>query len=69
MQIPAHREPYEPALEKGQVDVLPEYASTLAEFRNAKKTLFRLISKVGGERLKSADVAQAYAECGNLVKK
>ncbi|GCD35909.1 glycine/betaine ABC transporter permease [Streptomyces chrestomyceticus JCM 4735] len=33
----ANRELYEPALEKGQIDVVPEYASTLAEFLNAKK--------------------------------
>ncbi|WKX74356.1 ABC transporter substrate-binding protein [Streptomyces sp. XD-27] len=31
------RELYEPALEKGQVDVVPEYAATLAEFLNAKR--------------------------------
>jgi osmoprotectant transport system substrate-binding protein len=32
-----NRELYEPALEKGQIDVVPEYAATLAEFLNAKK--------------------------------
>lgn len=32
----ANRELYEPALEKGQIDVVPEYAATLAEFLNAK---------------------------------
>jgi osmoprotectant transport system substrate-binding protein len=31
-----NRELYEPALEKGQIDVVPEYAATLAEFLNAK---------------------------------
>ncbi|NBM19058.1 ABC transporter substrate-binding protein [Streptomyces sp. GC420] len=30
------RELYEPSLEKGQIDVVPEYAATLAEFLNAK---------------------------------
>lgn len=30
------RELYEPALEKGQIDVVPEYAATLAEFLNLK---------------------------------
>lgn len=30
------RELYEPALEKGEIDVVPEYAATLAEFLNAK---------------------------------
>lgn len=31
------RELYEPALEKGQIDVVPEYAATLAEFLNKKQ--------------------------------
>lgn len=31
-----NRELYEPALEKGEIDVFPEYAATLAEFLNAK---------------------------------
>jgi osmoprotectant transport system substrate-binding protein len=32
-----NRELYEPALEKGQIDVVPEYAATLAEFLNGKE--------------------------------
>ncbi|MGW7352360.1 ABC transporter substrate-binding protein [Streptomyces sp. NPDC054784] len=32
----SNRELYAPALEKGQIDVVPEYAATLAEFLNAK---------------------------------
>ncbi|NLU67946.1 ABC transporter substrate-binding protein [Streptomyces sp. HNM0574] len=32
-----NRELYEPALAKGQIDVVPEYAATLAEFLNARK--------------------------------
>ncbi|WP_323369074.1 ABC transporter substrate-binding protein [Streptomyces alkaliterrae] len=31
-----NRELYAPALEKGEIDVVPEYAATLAEFLNAK---------------------------------
>ncbi|MCC3776248.1 ABC transporter substrate-binding protein [Streptomyces sp. UNOB3_S3] len=31
------RELYEPALEKGQIDVVPEYAATLTEFLNKKQ--------------------------------
>ncbi|MCT2590018.1 ABC transporter substrate-binding protein [Streptomyces sp. N2-109] len=31
-----NRELYAPALEKGQIDVVPEYAATLAEFLNTK---------------------------------
>ncbi|RII12463.1 Glycine betaine/carnitine/choline-binding protein OpuCC precursor [Streptomyces sp. YIM 130001] len=32
-----NRELYEPSLEKGQIDVVPEYAATLAEFLNTEK--------------------------------
>ncbi|MCX2970751.1 MULTISPECIES: ABC transporter substrate-binding protein [Streptomyces] len=32
----ANRELYEPALEAGDIDVVPEYAATLAEFLNAR---------------------------------
>ncbi|MGW0735308.1 ABC transporter substrate-binding protein [Streptomyces sp. NPDC002851] len=32
-----NRELYEPSLEKGEIDVVPEYAATLAEFLNAKE--------------------------------
>lgn len=31
------REIYEPALESGEIDIVPEYAATMAEFLNAKK--------------------------------
>ena len=31
-----NREVYEPALEKGQIDVVPEYAATMADFMNTK---------------------------------
>lgn len=33
----ANRELYEPALEKGTLDVVPEYAATLAEFLNTRE--------------------------------
>lgn len=33
----ANRELYEPALESGQIDVVPEYAATFADWLNAKK--------------------------------
>jgi osmoprotectant transport system substrate-binding protein len=36
-QTIGNRELYEPALEKGQVQVVPEYAATLAEFLNGKQ--------------------------------
>nr|MDT0523819.1 glycine betaine ABC transporter substrate-binding protein [Streptomyces sp. DSM 41633] len=31
-----NRELYEPSLEKGEIDVVPEYAATITEFLNAK---------------------------------
>ena len=31
-----NRELYEPALEKGEIQVVPEYAATMAEFLNTK---------------------------------
>ncbi len=37
VQTLKNRELYEPALEKGEIDVVPEYASTLADFLNAKE--------------------------------
>ncbi|MDF3298918.1 ABC transporter substrate-binding protein [Streptomyces tropicalis] len=33
----ANRELYEPALESGQIDIVPEYAATLADWLNAKE--------------------------------
>lgn len=36
VQTLKNRELYEPALEKGQIDIVPEYAATLAEFFNTK---------------------------------
>ncbi|WP_443047769.1 ABC transporter substrate-binding protein [Streptomyces sp. H39-S7] len=37
VQTLKNRELYEPALEKGQIDIVPEYAATLAEYFNTKK--------------------------------
>ncbi|NEA59254.1 ABC transporter substrate-binding protein [Streptomyces sp. SID13666] len=36
VQTLKNRELYEPALEKGQIDIVPEYAATLAEYFNTK---------------------------------
>ncbi|NYI05692.1 ABC transporter substrate-binding protein [Allostreptomyces psammosilenae] len=36
IQTANNRELYEPALESGEIDVVPEYAATLAEFLNTK---------------------------------
>ncbi|MFD7069237.1 ABC transporter substrate-binding protein [Streptomyces sp. NPDC059913] len=45
----ANRELYEPSLEKGEIDVVPEYAATIAEFLNAKAN--------GAEKAAKAPVA------------
>ena len=37
IKVVQNREVYEPALEKGDVDVTPDYAATMAEFLNVKK--------------------------------
>ncbi|MDQ1605253.1 MAG: osmoprotectant transport system substrate-binding protein [Actinomycetota bacterium] len=37
IKVVANRELYEPALEKGQINVVPDYAATMAEFLNVKK--------------------------------
>ncbi|WP_301547568.1 glycine betaine ABC transporter substrate-binding protein [Micromonospora sp. C95] len=44
-----NRELYEPALEKGEIQVVPEYAATLAEFLNGKVNS-------GGQPVSSPDV-------------
>jgi osmoprotectant transport system substrate-binding protein len=36
IKVVQNREVYEPALEKGQIDVVPDYAATMAEFLNIK---------------------------------
>lgn len=37
IKVVQNREVYEPALEKGDIDVTPDYAATMAEFLNVKK--------------------------------
>lgn len=37
IKVVQNREVYEPALEKGDVDVVPDYAATMVEFLNVKK--------------------------------
>jgi len=49
------REGYEPALETGEVDVVPEYLSTLTEFLNQK------VNGANAKPLASGDVDKAYA--------
>lgn len=37
IKVVTNREVYEPALENGQIDVVPDYAATMTEFLNVKK--------------------------------
>ncbi|MFC4495256.1 ABC transporter substrate-binding protein [Streptomyces ovatisporus] len=57
-----NRELYEPALEKGDIDVVPEYAATLAEFLNAKK------NGPKAEPVASSDVKKTVAALEKLAK-
>ncbi|MEV6955159.1 ABC transporter substrate-binding protein [Streptomyces sp. NPDC051183] len=60
----ANRELYEPSLEKGEIDVVPEYAATLAEFLNAKVNG----SKAPSEKpVASSDVAATVAALEKLA--
>nr|WP_093612202.1 ABC transporter substrate-binding protein [Streptomyces indicus] len=58
------REVYEPALEKGDIDVVPEYAATMAEFLNTKVNG----PKASEEKpVASSDVAKTVAELEKLA--
>ncbi|GAU68858.1 glycine betaine ABC transporter substrate-binding protein [Streptomyces sp. NBRC 110611] len=61
VQTLANRELYEPALEKGQIDVVPEYASTLAEFLNAK------VNGSKAEPVASSDIDKTVTALGKLA--
>jgi len=62
VQTLANRELYEPALEKGQIDVVPEYAATFAEWLNTK---VNGAAKAKDNPVASADVNSTVA---NLTK-
>ncbi|BAG20929.1 ABC transporter substrate-binding protein [Streptomyces griseus] len=49
-----NRELYEPSLEKGEIDVVPEYAATITEFLNAKVN--------GAEKAQSTPLASPDAD-------
>ncbi|MEI5033866.1 ABC transporter substrate-binding protein [Streptomyces sp. S1A(2023)] len=49
-----NRELYEPSLEKGEIDVVPEYAATITEFLNAKVN--------GAEKAQNAPLASPDAD-------
>nr|MDT0662665.1 glycine betaine ABC transporter substrate-binding protein [Micromonospora sp. DSM 115978] len=50
-----NRELYEPALEKGEIQVVPEYAATLAEFLNGK------VNGANPPEISSSDLAKTTA--------
>ncbi|MEV4710470.1 glycine betaine ABC transporter substrate-binding protein [Micromonospora sp. NPDC049374] len=57
-----NRELYEPALEKGEIQVVPEYAATLAEFLNGKVNS-------GGQPVSSPDVDKTVTALRDLGEK
>ncbi|MGW1468844.1 glycine betaine ABC transporter substrate-binding protein [Streptomyces sp. NPDC001493] len=59
-----NRELYEPSLEKGEIDVIPEYAATLAEFLNAKVNGAKEAEKTP---VASGDVAATVAALEKLA--
>ncbi|MCX5207406.1 ABC transporter substrate-binding protein [Streptomyces sp. NBC_00237] len=59
-----NRELYEPSVEKGEIDVIPEYAATLTEFLNAKVNGAKEAEK---KPLASPDVAATVAALEKLA--
>ncbi|MDI5962875.1 ABC transporter substrate-binding protein [Streptomyces sp. SL13] len=57
----SNRELYEPALEKGQIDVVPEYAATMAEFLNDK------VNGANAKPVASPDVKATVAALSKLA--
>jgi osmoprotectant transport system substrate-binding protein len=55
-----NREIYEPALEKGEIDVVPDYAATLANFMS---------KKAGGGEIATADAAETVQKMQPLLEK
>ncbi|CAM5361894.1 hypothetical protein SBADM41S_08700 [Streptomyces badius] len=60
-----NRELYEPSLEKGEIDVVPEYAATLAEFLNAK---VNGADKAQAEPVASGDVEATVSALKQLAE-
>jgi osmoprotectant transport system substrate-binding protein len=59
-----NREIYEPALESGEIDIVPEYAATMAEFLNAKVNGPDAPSESPVATTDSAETVAAIAELG-----
>ncbi|MGQ4487738.1 ABC transporter substrate-binding protein [Streptomyces sp. 372A] len=60
-----NRELYEPSLEKGEIDVVPEYAATIAEFLNAKANGAK---KAEADPVASGDTAATVAALKKLAE-
>ncbi|SBU91384.1 osmoprotectant transport system substrate-binding protein [Streptomyces sp. Ncost-T6T-1] len=60
-----NRELYEPSVEKGEIDVIPEYAATLAEFLNAK---VNGADKAQAEPVASGDVEATVSALKRLAE-
>ncbi|NEC21344.1 ABC transporter substrate-binding protein [Streptomyces parvus] len=60
-----NRELYEPSVEKGEIDVVPEYAATLAEFLNAK---VNGADKAQAEPVASGDVEATVSALKQLAE-
>ncbi|MFF2523956.1 ABC transporter substrate-binding protein [Streptomyces liangshanensis] len=60
-----NRELYEPSLEKGEIDVVPEYAATITEFLNAKVNGAK---EAAAKPLASSDPAATVAELKKLAE-
>ena len=57
-----NREVYEPALAKGQIDVVPEYAATMADFMNAKANGPNAPSIASSDPQQTVDKMKPYLE-------
>ncbi len=62
-----NREVYEPALEKGQLDVVPEYAGTLTEFLNKKANGPNAPAKASSDTDATVTALRALAEPRGLT--
>jgi len=62
-----NREVYEPALEKGQLDVVPEYVGTLTEFLNKKANGPNAPAKASSDTAATVTALRALAEPRGLT--
>ncbi|GIG69510.1 glycine betaine ABC transporter substrate-binding protein [Phytomonospora endophytica] len=67
LQDVGNRELYEPALEKGDIQVMPEYAATLAEFLNGKTNGKDAAPVASSDLAATVTALQGLAEKNGLV--